>query len=104
MIAANVIQAAHEASFERPVFLGSTCIYPKLTPQPIPEEALLTGPLEESNEWYAIAKIAGLKLTQACLRTLKTSDYLGLGTWSESSSVQALKIAIIDDILLSLKA
>jgi GDP-L-fucose synthase len=68
MIAANVIHAAHEAGGERLVFLGSTCIYPKLAPQPIPEEALLTGPLEESNEWYAIAKIAGLKLTQAYRR------------------------------------
>ncbi len=50
MIAANVIHAAHEAGVERLVFLGSTCIYPKLAPQPIPEEALLTGPLEETNE------------------------------------------------------
>jgi GDP-L-fucose synthase len=68
MIEANVINAAHEAGVERLVFLGSTCIYPKLAPQPIPEEALLTGPLEESNEWYAIAKIAGLKLIQAYRR------------------------------------
>ena len=68
MIEANVINAAHEAGAERLVFLGSTCIYPKLAPQPIPEEALLTGPLEESNEWYAIAKIAGIKLTQAYRR------------------------------------
>ena len=68
MIAANLIHAAHEAGVERLVFLGSTCIYPKLAPQPIPEEALLTGPLEETNEWYAIAKIAGVKLTQAYRR------------------------------------
>lgn len=68
MIEANVINAAYEAGVERLVFLGSTCIYPKLAPQPIPEEALLTGPLEETNEWYAIAKIAGLKLTQAYRR------------------------------------
>ena len=68
MIEANIIHAAHEAGTERLVFLGSTCIYPKLAPQPIPEEALLTGPLEESNEWYAIAKIAGIKLTQAYRR------------------------------------
>ena len=65
MIAANIIHAAHATDVERLVFLGSTCIYPKHAPQPIPEEALLTGPLEETNEWYAIAKIAGLKLTQA---------------------------------------
>lgn len=68
MIGANIIHAAHEAGVERLVFLGSTCIYPKHAPQPIPEEALLTGPLEASNEWYAIAKIAGLKLTQAYRR------------------------------------
>lgn len=68
MIAANIIHAAHEAGVERLIFLGSTCIYPKHAPQPIPEEALLTGPLEETNEWYAIAKIAGLKLTQAYRR------------------------------------
>ena len=68
MIEANIIHAAHEAGTERLVFLGSTCIYPKLAPQPIPEEALLTGPLEDTNEWYAIAKIAGLKLTQAYRR------------------------------------
>jgi GDP-L-fucose synthase len=68
MIAANIIHGAHEAGVERLIFIGSTCIYPKRAPQPIPEEALLTGPLEETNEWYAIAKIAGLKLTQAYRR------------------------------------
>jgi GDP-L-fucose synthase len=68
MIEANIIHAAHAAGVERLVFLGSTCIYPKHAPQPIPEEALLTGPLEETNEWYAIAKIAGLKLVQAYRR------------------------------------
>ena len=68
MIAANIIHAAHEAGVERLVFLGSTCIYPREAPQPIPEEALLTGPLEETNAWYAIAKIAGIKLTQAYRR------------------------------------
>ena len=65
MIEANVIHAAHEVGVQKLTFLGSTCIYPKLTPQPIPESALLTGPLEPSNEWYAIAKIAGIKLCQA---------------------------------------
>jgi len=68
MIAANIIHAGHRCGVEKLVFLGSTCIYPKHAPQPIPEEALLTGPLEETNEWYAIAKIAGLKLTQAYRR------------------------------------
>ena len=73
MIAANIIHAAHEAGVERLVFLGSTCIYPREAPQPIPEEALLTGPLEETNAWYAIAKIAGIKLTQAYRRQYGTS-------------------------------
>jgi len=58
----NVIQAAHEAGVEKLLFLGSSCIYPKHAPQPIPESALLTGPLEPTNEAYAIAKIAGLML------------------------------------------
>jgi GDP-L-fucose synthase len=67
-IETNVIQAAHLANVERLVFLGSSCIYPKFAPQPIKEEALLTGPLEPTNEWYAIAKIAGIKLCQAYRR------------------------------------
>jgi GDP-L-fucose synthase len=61
----NVIHGAHAAGIDRLVFLGSSCIYPKLAPQPIKEEYLLTGPLEPTNEWYAIAKIAGIKLCQA---------------------------------------
>jgi len=65
MIAANVINAAHEAGVDRLVYLGSSCIYPKFAPQPIREDALLTGPLEPTNEWYAMAKIAGIKLCQA---------------------------------------
>lgn len=68
MIAANVTEAAHRADVEKLLFLGSSCIYPKLAPQPIPETALLTGPLEPTNEWYAIAKIAGIKLAQAYRR------------------------------------
>ncbi len=65
IIEANVIHAAHKANVERLVFLGSSCIYPKFAPQPIKEDDLLTGPLEPTNEWYAIAKIAGIKLCQA---------------------------------------
>ncbi len=65
MIEANVIDAACKAGVEKLLFLGSSCIYPKLAPQPITEDALLTGPLEPTNEWYAIAKIAGIKLCQA---------------------------------------
>lgn len=68
MIEANVIHAAYKAGVEKLVFLGSTCIYPKYAPQPIQESALLTGSLEPTNEWYAIAKIAGIKLCQAYRR------------------------------------
>ena len=64
MIAANVIHGAFKAGVPRLLFLGSTCIYPRLAPQPIPEDALLSGPLEPTNEGYALAKIAGLKLCQ----------------------------------------
>jgi len=61
----NVIHAAWQAGVEKLLFLGSSCIYPQLAPQPIKEEYLLTGPLEPTNEWYAIAKIAGIKMCQA---------------------------------------
>lgn len=65
LIAMNVIAAAHRAGVQNLMFLGSSCIYPKLSPQPIKEEYLLTGALEPTNEGYAIAKIAGLKLCEA---------------------------------------
>jgi len=65
MIEANVVSAAHEFDVSRLLFLGSSCIYPKLTKQPIEEDSLLSGKLEPTNEWYAIAKIAGIKLVQA---------------------------------------
>ena len=65
LIETNLIGAAHEAGVERLMFLGSSCIYPRDCPQPIREEYLLTGPLEKTNEPYAIAKIAGLKLCEA---------------------------------------
>jgi GDP-L-fucose synthase len=68
MIEANLIHAAHRVGVEKLLFLGSSCIYPKLAPQPLNEDALLTGPLEPTNEWYAIAKIAGIKLCQAYRR------------------------------------
>jgi GDP-L-fucose synthase len=64
-IQTNLLDAAHAADIERVLFLGSSCIYPKFAPQPIPESALLTGELEPTNEPYAIAKIAGLKLIEA---------------------------------------
>lgn len=65
MIEANVIHTAQLMGVEKLLFLGSSCIYPKFAEQPIHEDALLTGPLEPTNEWYAIAKIAGIKLCQA---------------------------------------
>ncbi|HEX8166646.1 MAG TPA: GDP-L-fucose synthase [Beijerinckiaceae bacterium] len=67
-IQTNVIHAAKLAGVEKLLFLGSSCIYPRLAEQPIREEALLTGPLEPTNEWYAVAKIAGIKMCQAYRR------------------------------------
>jgi GDP-L-fucose synthase len=67
-IALNLIRGSHAAGVQKLLFLGSSCIYPKLAPQPMNEEQLLTGPLEPTNEWYAIAKIAGIKLCQAYRR------------------------------------
>ena len=68
VVQTNVMESAFRCEVRKLLFLGSSCIYPKLAPQPIPEDALLTGPLEPTNEWYAIAKIAGLKLCQAYRR------------------------------------
>jgi len=68
MIEANVIEASFRQGVEKLLFLGSSCIYPKFAPQPISEDSLLTGPLEPTNEWYAVAKIAGIKLAQAYRR------------------------------------
>jgi GDP-L-fucose synthase len=65
MIEANVIEAAHRSEVSKLLFLGSSCIYPKFSEQPIQESSLLTGSLEPTNEWYAVAKIAGIKLCQA---------------------------------------
>lgn len=68
MIESNVIHSAYQANVQKLLFLGSSCIYPKFAPQPIREDALLTGALEPTNEWYALAKIAGIKLCQAYRR------------------------------------
>jgi GDP-L-fucose synthase len=68
MIQANIVEAARHCGVEKTMLLGSSCIYPRLAPQPIAESSLLTGPLETTNEWYAIAKIAGVKLAQAYRR------------------------------------
>ncbi|VUX46361.1 bifunctional GDP-fucose synthetase: GDP-4-dehydro-6-deoxy-D-mannose epimerase and GDP-4-dehydro-6-L-deoxygalactose reductase [Candidatus Defluviicoccus seviourii] len=67
-IEANIIEGAYRCGVEKLLFLGSSCIYPRLAPQPMSEDALLTGPLEPTNQWYAIAKIAGIKLCQAYQR------------------------------------
>jgi GDP-L-fucose synthase len=68
LIQTNVIDAAHRFDVRKFIFLGSSCIYPRLAPQPMKEEYLLTGALEPTNEWYAVAKIAGLKMCQALRR------------------------------------
>ncbi|HKW55302.1 MAG TPA: GDP-L-fucose synthase [Stellaceae bacterium] len=75
MIAGNVIEASRRAGVKKLLFLGSSCIYPRLAPQPMTEEALLTGPLEPTNQWYAVAKIAGLKLC-AAYRRQYGSDFI----------------------------
>jgi len=75
MIEANIIHAANRVGVSKLMFLGSSCIYPKYAEQPILEESLLTGPLEPTNEWYAVAKIAGIKLTQA-YRRQHGSDFI----------------------------
>ncbi|MFM8721036.1 MAG: GDP-L-fucose synthase family protein, partial [Chthoniobacterales bacterium] len=76
----NLIEAAADFGTRKLLFLGSSCIYPKLAPQPIPESALLTGPLEETNDAYAIAKIAGIKLCQAYAREYGKNFISGMPT------------------------
>jgi len=77
LIQNNLIKTAHELNIEKFIFLGSSCIYPKMAPQPLKEKYLLTGPLEETNQWYAIAKISGVKLIEA-LREQYNRDYISL--------------------------
>jgi GDP-L-fucose synthase len=77
VIAANVIHAAHISGTEKLMFLGSSCIYPKLAPQPLREDSMLTGPLEPTNEPYAIAKIAGIKMAEA-YRSQFGSDFINV--------------------------
>lgn len=77
MIQSNVIEQAHATGVKKLLFLGSSCIYPKMCPQPIKEEYLLTGSLEQTNEPYAIAKIAGLKMCEA-FRTQYGSDFISV--------------------------
>ena len=80
ILAANTIHAAHQSGVGRLLFLGSSCIYPKLAPQPLHEESLLTGPLEPTNEAYAIAKIAGLKLAEYYRRQYGDCFHSGMPT------------------------
>jgi len=77
LIQNNLIGAAHQLDIPKFIFLGSSCIYPKMAPQPLKEEYLLTAPLEETNQWYAIAKISGVKLIEA-LRNQYNRDYVSL--------------------------
>lgn len=77
LIQNNLIQSAHELNIPKFIFLGSSCIYPKMAPQPLKEEYLLTGSLEPTNQWYAIAKISGVKLIEA-LRKQYNRDYVSL--------------------------
>ena len=77
ILATNIIQAAHQNGVEKLMFLGSSCIYPKLAPQPLREDSMLTGPLEITNEPYAIAKIAGIKLVEA-YRSQYGSDFINV--------------------------
>ena len=77
IIATNVIHAAHVNGAEKLMFLGSSCIYPKLAPQPLREDSMLTGPLEPTNEPYAIAKIAGIKMVEA-YRSQYGSDFINV--------------------------
>lgn len=86
LIAMNTVMGAYEAGVKRLLFLGSTCIYPRLAPQPIPETALLSSPLEKTNEGYALAKIAGLKLCEflrrekgVCYHSLMPTNLYGTG-------------------------
>jgi GDP-L-fucose synthase len=77
LIQNNLISAAHQLDIPKFIFLGSSCIYPKMATQPLKEEYLLTAPLEETNQWYAIAKISGVKLIEA-LRNQYNRDYVSL--------------------------
>jgi len=80
VIETNLIEGSHRAGCEKLLFLGSSCIYPKFADQPISEDALLTGPLEPTNEWYAVAKIAGIKLCQAYRRQYGDDYISGMPT------------------------
>jgi GDP-L-fucose synthase len=91
----NVIDSAFRSEVGKLLFLGSSCIYPKLAPQPIPEEALLTGQLEPTNEWYAIAKIAGLKLCRPIgASTASTTSRRCRPTFTVGATISTLRPAM----------
>ena len=109
-IASNLIDGAYRCGIQRVLFLGSSCIYPRLAPQPIPEDSLLTGPLEPTNEAYAIAKIAGLKLCEAyrrqydvCYHSAMPTNLFGPGDNYnlETSHVMPALIRTFDDAVNS---
>ncbi len=95
-IETNIIHSAHAAGVDRLVFLGSSCIYPKFAPRPIKEESPPTGPLEPTNEWRAIAKIAGIKLCQAyrkqygrhCISVTPCNPYAPNGNFSARTAMR----------------
>ena len=85
-IQCNVVKCCHDFGVKKLLFLGSTCIYPKMAPQPIPEDALLTGPLEETNEAYAIAKIAGLEMCKFYKRQYG-DDFISCMPWVKGNTL-----------------
>ncbi|MET1047900.1 MAG: GDP-L-fucose synthase [Hyphomicrobium sp.] len=97
----NVIDAAFRSGAEKLLYLGSSCIYPKFAPQPIAESALLTGPLEPTNEWYAVAKIAGLKLCEAYRRQYGADFISAMPTnlYGPGDSYDPLKSHVIPALL-----
>jgi GDP-L-fucose synthase len=103
-IATNVIEAARRTDVAKLMYLGSSCIYPRLAPQPIPESSLLTGPLEPTNQWYAIAKIAGLKLC-AAYRRQYGCDFISVmptNLYGPNDSYDVLASHVIPALLLKM--
>ena len=105
-IQTNVIEAARRSGVEKLLFLSSSCVYPRVAHQPVPEDALLTGPLEPTNEWYAIAKIAGLKLCQAYRRQYRI-DFISstpTGLYGPGDTFDAESSHVIAAMILKLHA
>lgn len=102
MITAHIIEAAHRYDVEKLLYLGSSCIYPRDVANPIVEQALLTGPLETTNEWYALAKIAGLKLCQAYMRQYGRRFIAAMPTnvYGVGDTFDALKSHVIPALIM----